>query len=207
MGLSINVVSRGCLVSISEPIKLRVAIPLFASFLLFQFPISVNAVGFNNKTIKGSWDTTLSYGQLYRVQSRAANLIGIANGGTARSVNRDDGNLNYDPGLVSNTVKFTTEFDASYKSTGIFIRGFGFLDNVADDTTRTALDHKAKRLVGTNLVLRDAYVWHEFDLGSVPGEIRVGEQVLSWLFRIVSIQLTRSMFRHCVPLALNCVRH
>jgi uncharacterized protein DUF1302 len=167
-------------VSISEPVKLRVAISLFASSLLLQFPISASAVGFNNKTIKGSWDTTLSYGQLYRVQSRAANLIGKANGGTATSVNRDDGNLNYDPGLVSNTVKFTTEFDASYKSTGIFIRGLGFLDNVADDTTRTQLDGKATRLVGTNLVLRDAYVWHEFNLGSVPGEIRVGEQVLSW---------------------------
>jgi uncharacterized protein DUF1302 len=160
--------------------KLRIVFQFFVLFLLIQFPNFVSAVSFSNGTIEGSWDTTLSYGQLYRVQSRAANLIGIANGGTARSVNRDDGNLNYDPGLVSNTVKFTTEFDASYKSTGIFIRGFGFLDNVADDTTRLALTPQAKRLVGTNLVLRDAYVWHEFNLGSVPGEIRVGEQVLSW---------------------------
>jgi uncharacterized protein DUF1302 len=164
----------------SASIKLRIVVQFFVSFLLFQFPIFVSAVSFNNKTIEGSWDTTLSYGQLYRVQSRAANLIGIANGGTARSVNGDDGNLNYDPGLVSNTVKFTTEFDASYKSTGIFLRGYGFLDNVANDTTRTQLDGKADRLVGKNFVLRDAYLWHEFNAGKVLGEIRVGEQVLSW---------------------------
>jgi uncharacterized protein DUF1302 len=165
---------------ISASINPRSVFRLFVSFLIFQCSISVNAVEFTNKSIKGSWDTTLSYGQLYRVQSRAANLIGIANGGTARSVNRDDGNLNYDPGLVSNTVKFTTEFDASYKSTGIFIRGLGFLDNVADDTTRTQLDGKADRLVGKNLVLRDAYLWQEFNIGSMPGEFRIGEQVLSW---------------------------
>lgn len=161
-------------------VKPRSVIRLFASSLLCQFSISVGAVSFNNGTIEGSWDTTLSYGQQYRVQNRSVNLLGIANGGTARSVNRDDGNLNYDPGLISNTVKFTTEFDASYKSTGIFIRGYGFLDNVANDTTRLALTDQAKRLVGTNLVLRDAYLWHEFNLASVPGEIRVGEQVLSW---------------------------
>lgn len=162
------------------PFKSRAGIQLFASFLLYLFSISVYAVSFDNGTIEGSWDTTLTYGQLYRVQSRSANLIGIANGGTARSVNRDDGNLNYDPGLVSNTVKFTTEFGASYKSTGVFIRGLGFLDNMADDTTRTQLDGKAERLVKNNMVLRDAYLWHEFNLGGVPGEIRVGEQVLSW---------------------------
>ncbi len=166
--------------SIYKIFKPRSAIQLFASFLCFQFSISANAVEFTNKTIKGSWDTTLSYGQQYRVQNRATNLIGIANGGSARSVNGDDGNINYDPGLVSNTVKFTTEFDASYKSTGIFLRGFGFIDNVADDTTRLALTPQAKRLVGTNLVLRDVYLWHEFNVGKVPGEIRIGEQVLSW---------------------------
>ena len=65
---------------ISASIKSRIVIQLFVSFLLFQFSNSVNAVSFNNKTIEVSWDTTLSYGQLYRVQSRAANLIGIANG-------------------------------------------------------------------------------------------------------------------------------
>ncbi|MCG8380052.1 MAG: DUF1302 domain-containing protein, partial [Proteobacteria bacterium] len=140
----------------------------------------VNAIDFNQGHFQGSWDTTLTYGNLYRVQKREANLIGIANGGTARSVNADDGNLNYDRGLISNTVKFTTELDASYKSTGVFIRGFGFYDAEADNTERTVLDAKAERLVESNLVLRDIYLWQEFNLGSVPGEIRIGEQVLSW---------------------------
>jgi hypothetical protein len=43
----------------------------------------------------GNLDTTLSYGLIWRVQDRDERLIGTANGGTARSVNYDDGNLNY----------------------------------------------------------------------------------------------------------------
>lgn len=159
----------------------KIGVLLKLLLLLLAFSSSkVTAVEFHVGELTGSWDTTLTYGQLFRVQSRASNLIGIVNGGSARSVNGDDGNLNYGPGLVSNTIKFTTELDASYKSTGIFFRGLGFKDTIADDTDRTRLDDKAKRLVESNLVLRDAYLWHEFNIGKMPGVIRVGEQVLSW---------------------------
>ena len=149
-------------------------------YLLAFYSSKVTAVQINIGELTGSWDTTLSYGELFRVQSRASNLIGIVNGGTARSVNGDDGNLNYSTGLVSNTAKFTTELDLEYKSSGLFIRGFGFKDVHAHKTSRTQLDKKAERLVESNLVLRDAYLWHDFNIGKMPGEIRVGEQVLSW---------------------------
>jgi uncharacterized protein DUF1302 len=151
--------------------------------LLLVFSISTShviAIEIKSGNLEGSLDTTVSYGHLYRVFSREANLLGIANGGTARSVNGDDGNLNYDPGLVSGLAKFTTELDLGYKSSGIFIRGFGFSDHEADNTSRTILSDKAERLVKNNFVLRDAYFWHEFDIGNMPGEFRIGEQVLSW---------------------------
>ena len=151
--------------------------------LLIAFLTNSNyasAIEIKNGNLRGSIDTTLSYGHLYRVFSREANLLGIANGGTSRSVNGDDGNLNYDTGLVSGTAKFTTELDLSYKSSGIFVRAFGFNDAQTDDTLRTTLTPKASRLVEKNVVLRDAYFWHEFDIGNMPGEFRIGEQVLSW---------------------------
>ena len=153
---------------------------IFFLSLLVVYSGKVTAIEISQGNLNGSFDTTVSYGQLYRVQNRDRNLIGIANGGTARSVNGDDGDLNYDAGLVSNTFKFTSELDLSTKSTGIFVRAFGFGDLEADNTSRTPLDDKAERLVESNLVLRDAYLWHEFDIGKMPGEIRIGEQVVSW---------------------------
>lgn len=148
--------------------------------LLFLACQAVYAVEINLGPVKGNIDTTLSYGHLYRVQSRAADLVGTANGGTAFSVNNDSGNLNYNSGQVSGEARFNTEIDLYYENTGIFIRGFGFSDHETEDTERTPLSAKADRLVGNNLVLRDFYLWHSFDLGNMPGEIRIGEQVVSW---------------------------
>jgi hypothetical protein len=143
----------------------------------------VNAADFNYGDLQGSFDTTVSYGQSYRVQSRASELIGIANGGTGFSVNGDDGNLNYETGLISTTLKFTSELDLRYKNFGAFVRGTGFRDFQNDDpndTARTPLTDQAIDLVGKDLKLLDAYVWSNFNLGSMPLNLRLGEQVLSW---------------------------
>jgi len=52
----------------------------------------------------GSLNTTISYGTRWRVEDRDPAIIGVANGGTAHSVNGDDGNLNFDRGLIANIV-------------------------------------------------------------------------------------------------------
>src|ERR1700694_1091102 len=42
---------------------------------------------------KGSWDTSISYGQAWRLKDPNLALIGIADGGRAQSPNFDDGDL------------------------------------------------------------------------------------------------------------------
>lgn len=158
--------------------KNRICTICFFYFLLISKFVSGFEVDFGY--LSGSIDTTLSYGQMYRMQTPSSSLIGIANGGTAGSVNGDDGNINYDTGLISKTGKFTIEVDLNSESSGIFMRAFGFHDSGADDTNRTVLTNEAERLIRSNVVLRDLYVWHEFDINNHPIEIRVGEQVLSW---------------------------
>ncbi len=151
--------------------------------LLFLLGLGFNtaALEIDSGDIQGSIDTTLTYGHLYRIQSRSLDLIGTANGGNAFSVNNDDGNLNYDPGLVSANARFNTELDIAYKdSFGIFFRGNGFTDLTIENTERTPLSSRAKRLADQNFFIRDLYAWTAFDIGNMPGEIRVGEQVVSW---------------------------
>ncbi len=127
-------------------------------------------------------DSTLSWGMLYRQQKRDAGIIGIANGGKAYSVNYDDGNLNYDRGVVSNAVKLTSELDIKSAHYGAFFRGTAFYDyeNMEKDRARTALSKEAEDAVGMNADLLDAYIWGNFNLGSIPVQVRVGEQVVSW---------------------------
>ena len=109
-------------------------------------------------------------------------LIGLAAGGTAFSVNGDDGIQNYDTGIFTNAVKLTSELQFSYKGFGGFVRAFGFYDyeNETADRARTPLSEAAKDRVGSRIELRDAFLYGRFKLGGLPGELRAGWQVINW---------------------------
>jgi hypothetical protein len=128
-------------------------------------------------------DVTLSYGATYRLEDRDPAIISRFEGGTADSVNGDDGNLNFEKGIVSNTPKAT--IDLSFASNpnknhrfGIFARGTSFYDFALqqDCCERTDLTQEALDWAGSRTELLDAYAWWQFPIG----EIRAGRQVLNW---------------------------
>ena len=126
-------------------------------------------------------DTTLSWGARWRLDDRDLRIIGLPEGGTAFSVNGDDGNLNFDTGLTSNAVKATIDIDLAYKNFGGFFRGSGFYDwEVMGAGERTKLAPAAEDWAGSRAELLDAYVWWQFNLGSRRGQLRGGQQVLNW---------------------------
>jgi hypothetical protein len=131
-------------------------------------------------SFSGSWDTTLTYGQAWRIESRDCRLIAIADGGCGRSPNIDDGNLNYDTDMYSRALKVLTELSLNYKSVGAFVRASALYDDAANDTQRTPLTDSAEDLVVGYTRLLDAFVYAKFDLGSMPSELRLGRQVVSW---------------------------
>jgi hypothetical protein len=137
---------------------------------------------YNGESVQARLDTTVSYGLQWRVQDRDGHLVGIANGGRAFGVNGDDGNLNYDKGLVSNVVKVTSELDLRSEHFGAFVRGSAFYDfeNMNQDRERTDLTDEAEDLVGKDAEILDRYAWTSFNLGRVPLQFRVGDQVVSW---------------------------
>ena len=135
--------------------------------------------------VDASLDTTISYGLNWRVAERDKSIIGIANGGTAYGVNGDDGNLNYDDDdYFSKVFKITSDLELKYKDYGVFLRGTAFRDFVnagGNGGERTEItDNDALDLVGEDAELLDAYLWWNFELGGMPGTLRVGDQVLSW---------------------------
>jgi len=130
-----------------------------------------------------SWGNTVAYGLLYRLDDQDRAIIGRARpGGKAFSVNGDDGNQNYDSGIASNAIKWTSELEFSYKNFGGFARGFAFYDyeNEKGDRARTPLSDDALDRVGSRAEIRDAFLWYRFGGGSHPGEIRAGRQVINW---------------------------
>ncbi len=140
------------------------------------------AYDFQKGDLTGSWDTTISWGTQYRLDDPDPRIIGLPEGGSAFSVNGDDGNLNYTTGVVSNVLKLTTELELSYKNVGTFVRFRGFYDeeNEDGDRARTPLTDAARDRVGSRADILDAFFWAKFELGGRPAEFRAGEQVLSW---------------------------
>ena len=137
---------------------------------------------YDAKGIKANLDTTLTYGLMFRVADRDDDQIGAGNGGTGDNPNWDDGDLNYDKGIVSNQVRITSELDVSTDNFGAFVRGSAFFDyeNMEEDRERTDLGNHAEDQVGSDIELLDAYVWGSTDLGPFPIQLRLGEQVVNW---------------------------
>jgi hypothetical protein len=122
-----------------------VALAALSAALLAPLAGRAPAIEGTEGSFSWSWDTTVSYGLFGRVEKRDPSIIGLAAGGTAFSVNGDDGNLNYDKGIYTNAVKWTTELQVSYKDFGGFVRAFAFYDfeNENSDRARTPLSDDA----------------------------------------------------------------
>jgi hypothetical protein len=132
--------------------------------------------------VEGVMNLTFSYGLLVRTEGRDPDLIGIANGGNAASVNFDDGSLNYDVGVASNMVRGTAEVGARWKNFGAYVRAFALYDfeNDLAERARTDLSSDARHAVGWDVDVRDYYLTARFTPGGMPIKIRVGDQVVGW---------------------------
>ena len=140
--------------------------------LLHALP--AQAIEFGDGELQGSLDTTISHGLTFRVEERNDELASDTNG--------NDGNLNYDRGLVSNTSKFTTDLDLGVGGFGAFVRATGFIDfeNQNGARERTPLSDEAKERVGRDLEVLDAYVTGAVDVGDAAVDMRLGKHVLNW---------------------------
>lgn len=164
----------------TPPTRLRKpALAVCLSLLLSATPAHLPGYSFGSGEVKGSFDTTVSVGALYRLDDADPGLIGRTNGGTQNSVNTDDGNLNYEKGWASHLLKVSHDFQVSRQNLGLFVRGYYFVDLIADETKRTALSQQAKDRVDRGRELLDLYASGYFDIGDMPVDVRIGRQVLS----------------------------
>lgn len=156
-----------------------------ASLALALSGAPAHAVQFTFGDIKASFDTTLSFGGLYRLRNPDPDFYGTSNSfdgvpGRQNSVNTDDGNLNYDRGWSSELLKGNHDLELRYRHFGALVRGYWFTDFRADATRRTPLSEQAKDRVVRGAQLLDLYARGQFTVGGdMPFELRVGRQVLS----------------------------
>ncbi|MCZ6641483.1 MAG: DUF1302 family protein [Gammaproteobacteria bacterium] len=140
------------------------------------------AIDFRVGPVEGIFDTTLSYGAIYRTKNPEDDLVAAGNGGNAADANADDGTLNYDTGIVSNMVAFNTELTFKWGAVGGFVKTIGYYDWEVKDDDREHRDFSSRTLdtIGSNVEVRDAYLTGRFGWGGLPWQVRVGKQVINW---------------------------
>jgi len=149
--------------------------------LAFGGTAPVHAFEFTSASgeVTGSFDTTLSIGALWRMEGREKSLISIANGGTSRDPNADDGNLNYKKGeLVSLAFKATHDLELNYRNFGAFVRASYFYDDAI--MGKSEINRRARHEAGRDAEILDAFVRGRFDVGGRDLNVRFGKQVVSW---------------------------
>lgn len=143
------------------------------------------AIQFGSGDLKGSFDSTLSFGGLYRLKDPNPDFYGATsrfNGtlGRQNSVNTDDGNVNHGKGWVSQLAKGNHDLEIKWGDFGALARGYWFHDFKADETLRTPLTDNAKDRVVSGAEMLDLYARGKFTVaGSMPFDLRIGRQVLS----------------------------
>ena len=136
------------------------------------------------------WDTTVTYGASWRVENRDESLVsGLA------KFNNDDGNRNFDEGLISNRVGVTTEMDMNYRGDyGMFVRARAYYDDVYHDTNDNdspgtsnnlsvpfnEFTEATRKRHGDEAELLDYFLYSGFDVADKSVNLRLGSQVVSW---------------------------
>ncbi|WP_019341782.1 DUF1302 domain-containing protein [Stutzerimonas stutzeri] len=143
------------------------------------------AVSFNIGEIEGQFDSAMSVGASWAMDSANMDLVGKSNGGTGYTQTGDDGRLNFKKGeTFSKIFKGVHDLELRYRDSGAFVRGKYWYDFELKDESRLFKDisdsNRKEAAQSSGAEILDAFLYHNYYLGDLPGTVRVGRQVVSW---------------------------
>ena len=155
-----------------------------------------SAYAFNIPTGNEDWqlrfDSTVRYFLQYRVASQDNAILS--------SINGDDGDRNFDKGIVSNRLDLLEEVDLINKTKGYGIHFSGafwydqrYHDRFDNDSVATSnyfengvqatnrlYKHADRYYAGASGELLDAFIFAKFEPGDIPIYLKLGRHIYSW---------------------------
>ncbi len=141
------------------------------------------------KDLEVRLDSTYRYNLGYRTDAQDRAILA--------NPNADDGDRNFDKGIVSNRLDVLAELDLAYrKSYGLRVSGAGWFDQqyqtgLDNDSPATAnhvvngqptagLSPAAERFAGPNGELLDAFAFGQLTVAGVPTYLKAGRHTIYW---------------------------
>ncbi|RJF96320.1 DUF1302 domain-containing protein [Noviherbaspirillum saxi] len=139
-----------------------------------------------NPDVKVRFDNTVKYSTAFRLKDQSPALSSCAT-----CLNQNDGNNNFNKGMVSNRVDLLSEFDVIAQNFGLRVSGAAWYDakyNTANDNNtftsnsipRNAFPDATRELMGRKAELLDAFVFGKGEIGDMPASFRLGRHTLLW---------------------------
>ncbi|TBW48319.1 DUF1302 domain-containing protein [Marinobacter halodurans] len=164
----------------SHPVRtLGTAFALLTSVNAFAFQIDTG-----NPEVSARWENTLKYSNAFRIK-------GIDNtvAATGSNPNVDDGDRNFNPGLISNRFDLLSEFNIRYHNVGARVSGAAWYDSVYNTSndnnspstanqTSVPYNHftnATRKLHGRDAEVLDAFVFGSSNIGSTHVSARLGQ--------------------------------
>ena len=142
----------------------------------------------DNPDLEMSWNNTVKYSAAYRLDNQLPVLL------TNR--NQDDGDRNFNKGLIQSRLDLFSEFDAKYQNFGLRVSAAAWRDsaylglndhptvgntsNRPSSEPRNSFSKGVKDDLGQDAELLDAFVYGQFDLGGKPLTARLGRHSMVW---------------------------
>ncbi|MFZ2288177.1 MAG: DUF1302 domain-containing protein [Halopseudomonas yangmingensis] len=166
------------------------ALPL--AIALASQALTLHAANLQFGELEAQLDSQLSLGASWATSDADKRFIhvdtlrnGKPMGGQATARTSDDGRLNFDKGdTFSKAFKGVHDLELRYANSGAFIRGKYWYDFETKDGSQRFYDISDKGtaplMKSSGAALLDAFVYHNYSIGQLPGNIRLGRQVVSW---------------------------
>jgi hypothetical protein len=176
---------------VPRPLPLWAPQPRYIAVLLaslFALPLAHGSeIETDNPDLKVRWDNTVKYSTAFRVKNASDAL--------KSDPNQDDGDRNFDRGLVSNRLDLLSEFDVSYKNFGVRVSGAAWYDfeyNKSNDNdsvpntlnafgvAHNSFPHETRKINGRDAEILDAFISGRFEPAGLPTTFRLGRHALIW---------------------------
>jgi hypothetical protein len=132
------------------------------------------------------WDNTLRYTTAARISARDPTILANSN--------RDDGDRDFAPGIVSNRLDLMSQLDLAQGDLGVHVSAAAWYDSVyhantdnrseaTTNVTAVPSTHFApdtRNLYGQYAELDDAFLYDTVDVGDIPLSLRAGRQTVLW---------------------------
>jgi len=142
-----------------------------------------------NPDLRIRWDNTLKYSAAWRTEGASSKLT---QGQTA--LNLDDGDRNFNKGLISNRLDLLSEMDITYGNVGARGSGAAWYDDVYNQGTDNndssrgnsytvgsdKFTDDTRTLHGRKGELLDAFIFGKTEIGEMPVSGRLGQYAMQW---------------------------